>query len=393
MSRAAARRPASVSTRILAGVLVLGLACLLKLSFGHADANRLAWLLEPTAALVEFCSGLRFLSCGEEGYLNHELNILIAPACSGVNFLLIAATMAGLMGFLRLRSTADQLLFALAMAPCAYLATLLVNTCRILLAIFLYRADISSAWLTWPRLHRIEGVVVYYLFLCFFSWLVSTLLSYWEKISGHSPRQWSCSPVLIFPLICYLFFALAVPLLNNALRQGTVRFGEHGLTVLLLSCGLSLMLWLKLRHRRPCPGKEWQDHEFERNAENIYNMIRASWQRDLISEQPAVFYPMVDRSAAADRERPGQGSAVHLPGDGSQNQKSVVGKPGSWPDVPHETNKSDLEDESIIVDTIQYALETEMFCRPQINHEKKPLSGGRQLPQAGALTFDQFHSQ
>lgn len=333
MNLAAGRRTSSVPTRILAGVLILGLACLLKLAFGHADANRLAWLLRPTAALVELCSGLRFLSCGEEGYLNYELNILIAPACSGVNFLLIAATMAGLMGFLRLRSATDQLLFALAMAPCAYLATLLVNTSRILLAIFLYQADISSAWLTWPRIHRIEGVVVYYLFLCLFSWLVSTLLAYWEKRSGYNPRQWSCSPVLIFPLICYLFFALAIPLLNSVVREGAIRFGEHGLTVLLLSCGLSLLMWLKLRHRRPGPRQEWQDREFAKNAEYIYNMIRTSWQRDLLSEQPADLSPMVERSTSADGEKPGQGSAVHPPGGGIQNRKSAAEKPGIWPDV------------------------------------------------------------
>lgn len=261
MSFAAARGTSSVSTRILAGVLVLGLACLLKLTFGNADANRLAWLLGPTATLVELCSGLRFFSCGEEGYLNYELNILIAPACSGINFFLIAATMAGLLGILRLRSTAEQLLFTLAMAPCAYLATLLVNTVRILLAIFLHRADISSAWLTWPRLHRIEGVVVYYLFLCLFFWLVATLLAYRERSSGDCHRQRPGSPVLLLPLVCYLFFALAVPLLNSAVREGSVRFGEHGLTVLLVSCGLSLLLWGIIR-RLSGPVKRRQDCGF-----------------------------------------------------------------------------------------------------------------------------------
>lgn len=243
-----------IRTRILAVILVLGLACLVKLSFGHADADRLDWLLRPTAALVELCSGLRFLSHGDEGYLNGELNILIAPACSGVNFFIIAATMAGLMGIIRLRSAGEIFLWMLAMAPCAYLATILANTGRILLSIFLSQDDTLSAWLSWPRLHRIEGVVVYYLFLCLFARLVSALPTIRERGSG-VPRQSPDGPVLLLPLACYLFFALAVPLLNAALRQGSFHFGEHGLTVLLLSCGLSLLLWLTLR-RRPGDGKE-----------------------------------------------------------------------------------------------------------------------------------------
>lgn len=132
---------------------------------------------QPTAALVALLSGLEFVSHGVEGFHNAARNVLIAPACSGINFLAICLVTGALPGLMRLRSLAGQLGWLLLIAASAYLLTLLVNTARILLAIELLQLDVYGELLTHERLHRVEGVVIYYLFLCFFSAALSTMLN------------------------------------------------------------------------------------------------------------------------------------------------------------------------------------------------------------------------
>ena len=88
----------SALARILLGILAVGGACLLKLHFGQADGLQLAWLLRPTAALVALLSGLEFVYHGVEGFHNAARNVLIAPACSGINFLAICLVTGTLLG-------------------------------------------------------------------------------------------------------------------------------------------------------------------------------------------------------------------------------------------------------------------------------------------------------
>jgi exosortase K len=239
----------SALARILLGILAVGGACLLKLHFGQADGLQLAWLLRPTAALVALLSGLEFFSHGVEGFHNAARNVLIAPACSGVNFLAICLVTGALPGLMRLRSLAGQLGWLLLIAASAYLLTLLVNTGRILLAIELLQLDVYGELLTRERLHRVEGVVIYYLFLCFFSAALSTMLNpapAGQKGAAVLAKRLSLSTAL-WPLVCYLAFSLGLPLLNGAYRQHPNRFVEHGLTVLLCSGGLGLMVGLAAR--------------------------------------------------------------------------------------------------------------------------------------------------
>ncbi len=248
----------SALARILLGILAVGGACLLKLHFGQADGLQLAWLLRPTAALVALLSGLEFVSHGVEGFHNAARNVLIAPACSGVNFLAICLVTGALPGLMRLRSLAGQLGWLLLIAASAYLLTLLVNTGRILLAIELLQLNVYGELLTRERLHRVEGVVIYYLFLCFFSAALSTMLN--PAPAGQKGRAavFAGLPSLLtalWPLVCYLAFSLGLPLLNGAYRQHPGRFVEHGLTVLLCSSclgmmvGLAARLWSRMRQR------------------------------------------------------------------------------------------------------------------------------------------------
>ena len=231
--------------------LVLAMASLVKLHCGPADARQLAWLLKPTAALVQLFSGLEFVSLGAEGLYNGQRHVLIAPACSGINFLVIAAALGSLMGGLKLHAFTARLGWLLFTGLLAYGLTLVVNSGRILLAIALYQVNLAELPLSPAQLHRIEGVAVYYLFLCFFSWLLSTILrkTAWLRQGACGRAPGSGYPHVIWPLVCYLAFSLGIPLLNQAWRQQPDRFIEHSLTVAAVSTILALMLRLVLRRK------------------------------------------------------------------------------------------------------------------------------------------------
>ena len=151
---------------------------------------------------------------------------------------------------IRLHSLRALVLWLPCLACAAYGTTLVVNTLRILGALALYQADIASAVMTPARLHRIEGIVVYYVFLCFFSWCVSRMLELrivrQGRPDGRNAVQTSLLAVL-GPLACYLLYALVIPAFNGAGRRHPAFFIEHGLTLVVISTGLALAWWLCLQ--------------------------------------------------------------------------------------------------------------------------------------------------
>jgi exosortase K len=72
--------------KIAAMILLVTGVIAVKWCFADADAARLDWLLRPASFLVSFCSGISFIPIKDFGYLSTEAAILIAPACSGLNF-------------------------------------------------------------------------------------------------------------------------------------------------------------------------------------------------------------------------------------------------------------------------------------------------------------------
>src|SRR5262245_9425935 len=90
---------------------------------------------------------------------------VIAPVCAGMNFAMaafLALTLGALPGMTSGRATAKRLAMA---AVLAYVATLVVNTTRIVIAIAMHRGTIDIAG-DKAELHRIEGIVVYLGGLC-----------------------------------------------------------------------------------------------------------------------------------------------------------------------------------------------------------------------------------
>ena len=145
--------------------VVFAITWSLKRFYSAAGSDQLQWLLAPTAWLVSLASGVAFDLEPHHGYLSRGSMFEIAPACAGVNFLIVAfASLA--LGLAHACTTARARVTLLAAsAAAAYAATVLANASRIALAVRLHEAGASWGALTPARLHCAEGVAVYFLFL------------------------------------------------------------------------------------------------------------------------------------------------------------------------------------------------------------------------------------
>ena len=162
MDRAARDRAADVACVAFA----LAVAWSLKDFYRHARAEDLAWVLAPTRRLVEWWSGASFESESGQGYLSRDRLFAIAPACAGVNFMIVSflSLVCGLVHTRRTLRARGALVIASALA--AYGVTVVANATRITAAIAFHDLGASCGWLTPARLHEALGVAIYFAFLC-----------------------------------------------------------------------------------------------------------------------------------------------------------------------------------------------------------------------------------
>lgn len=235
-------------------LLALVVAAGLKYHYSLARTSDLVWILYPTSQAVECISGLEFEPEQGEGYINRENGVVIAPSCSGVNFMIIAFCMAVFSFTHRFRDHGMKTAWFVGMIVWSYGITIGVNTFRILLAIRLYAEQIRFGWITPERLHRMEGVAVYfiflYLFYSFLSWLSAgcfekkrdgQLSLGIEKSGAHRSRAFVHT---LSPLFWYFLVTIGVPVLNRAYLNNTVRFLEHCLVTIFISSSVLLIIYL-----------------------------------------------------------------------------------------------------------------------------------------------------
>jgi exosortase K len=217
----------------------LALAYCLKAGYSRAGASELDFLLAPTARGVELLSGHAFPAEAGAGYVNLELGIAIAPACAGVNFLIVAFT-ALVFGFVpRCGTPARKLSWFGASAALAFCATLVVNTWRVTLSLA-ERSLSPSGWLSPAAAHRALGVVVY----------LGCLLALYAAVDRGFRAGAARASSYAVPLACYLGVTLLVPLLRGAAARPD--YATHASVVLLAAAGAGLLLQLKARAgRRP----------------------------------------------------------------------------------------------------------------------------------------------
>lgn len=222
--------------------LLLGITAAvgLKYHYSVADAEGLLWMLSPVARLVGLLNSTPFQWELYTGFVSFSRGIRIAPACAGINFMIIcfAALLFPLVH--RLPGRAVKLSWLWLSLAVAYLATLLTNTARILISIRLYGAAIYGEWLTPERVHRLAGTTMYIIVLVMV-YLAAERLTTPPPVSGPFTKKKKrlFSPcALIAPLSCYV---VAVPLLNGAYgRHGTLSM-EHLLPVIGVSFAVLLV--------------------------------------------------------------------------------------------------------------------------------------------------------
>jgi exosortase K len=151
----------AVSLAVLVAMVWAG-----KRFYSHASAAELRWILAPTARLVSWVSGGAFVYESGAGWVSREFAFIIAPACAGLNFALAAWVVLMLGGLNKIRSGGSMLRRIAATAVVAYVATLLVNTTRIAIAIALHRGVLEVGAASPADVHRAEGILIYLTGLC-----------------------------------------------------------------------------------------------------------------------------------------------------------------------------------------------------------------------------------
>jgi exosortase K len=238
-------------------LLILLTAWGLKFHYSRAGSDELVWVLAPTAGLVELISGIAFEKEAHTGFVGQGNRFIIAPACAGVNFLIIAFCMSAFSGMHAFKRQRSKLLWLGIAFLSAYLLTIVINALRIFVSIHTYAADIQLGWFTPARIHRLEGVVIYFFFLTLFYMIIkNAIYKFRGGVAGKKPAParpavqrpnyvgWVCAGLV--PYSWYGLHTLVVPLINGALRQNPGRFAEHGALVLTAS-GAVLAIFLLTR--------------------------------------------------------------------------------------------------------------------------------------------------
>ena len=205
-------------------VIVLACVFALKLFYSTANVNELRWILAPTAALVELFTGTSFAFEPYAGYMSEDRSFLIASSCAGVNFLITAFLMLSGRRLLSARSGHRGWAFIPTTVVVAYLVTLLANTTRICLALWLQPAQGVVSRLDPDQVHRFEGIVVYFIFLV----LLFELNEKSNREKASRQLWWS-----LFPLGVYYATMLGIPVANGALDRGS-EFWEYSRFVLVV---------------------------------------------------------------------------------------------------------------------------------------------------------------
>ncbi len=215
----------------------------LKLFYSRADADLLIFILAPVTKLVNITSGIPFFWESHVGYVNHTLQFIIAPSCSGLQFMMIAfATLyfsilhttnpeSTLNHFLTQKKKGFFLLIVSLLI--SYLFTIPVNTVRILLSLylpgFLVRVPYLAALLSQETLHTLIGTITYFTaLLLFYSASVKAIACFSASEIPAVRRTASA----FSPLFWYLAVVLGIPFLTRGIQGNYQGFYSYAILIL-----------------------------------------------------------------------------------------------------------------------------------------------------------------
>lgn len=232
-------------------VLILGI----KYYYSKADSDALQWILAPTAWWVRTLCGIPFEYVPGAGYINHSYQFLIAPSCSGVQFIMIAIATLIFTFVHRMKTFKKSVLWTAFSVGVSYPFTVFINGFRIVCSIYLplwfHRLGVEAGWLTPERLHTMTGIAVYFTSLFFLYRIadyVSREFSGAQRaggassaagalddasampaagVPGHLVRKLlgRCLP----PVFWYFAIVLGIPFLNRAYAGEGSRFTEYAM--------------------------------------------------------------------------------------------------------------------------------------------------------------------
>ena len=226
--------------KVKVGVLavVALVAYTLKRHYADASTDALSWMLAPTAQLAGAVTGVAFAAVPGEGYFSAERMFLIEKACAGVNFMIAAFVMVAFALLHRARSLRESAAVVGVGLLASYVAAIVVNAVRIVLAMWLGARPRTWTSLSAADIHRFEGIAVYFAGLLLLYALV-------QRIDRGEFKY-------TLPLGCYYLVTLGVPLANGV-RAGHAFFA-HAAIVLLVPPALILFVstarWLFTRYPR-----------------------------------------------------------------------------------------------------------------------------------------------
>ena len=209
-------------------VVVALVAYGLKRHYADATTDALSWILTPTAHLVGLVTGVAFVAVPGEGYFSAERMFLIEKACAGVNFMIAAFAMVAFALLHRARTVRHGAAVIGVSLLASYAAAVVVNTVRIVIAMWLAAHPIGWLSLTPADIHRLEGITVYFGGLMLLYALVQRI-----DRGGAVFRY-------VLPLGCYYLVTLGLPLANGA-AQASDAFLTHAVIVLLVPPVLILL--------------------------------------------------------------------------------------------------------------------------------------------------------
>ncbi len=227
-----------MKTKLAVSAVVALVAYALKRHYADATTDALSWILTPSAHLVSLVTGVAFTAVPGEGYFSAERMFLIEKACAGVNFMIAAFALVAVALLHRVPSNCSVdrvLLFGPGATVvgvsllASYLAAVVVNTVRIVIAMWLAAHPAGWSSLSPAEIHRLEGIAVYFGGL----WLLYALVQ-WIDRGGFVFRY-------ALPLGVYYVVTLAVPLANGV--QAGRAFYAHALVVLLVPPVLILLVY------------------------------------------------------------------------------------------------------------------------------------------------------
>lgn len=210
------------------------------------DSDVIKWMLAPTVRWVSFLGGITFEYLPHQGYASHAYYFLVAPSCSGIRFMMIAFLMLIFSFLHRIEKKQSGYLWFCFSILFSYIATILVNSIRIIasikLPLLLKRAGLRGGLLTPDRLHTLIGTAVYFSSLCILYLLVSSICKRWflRGDAETSPALSSAAPAgtcrtfprrLLVPAFWYLLTVLVLPFCKRILSNDWEGFGQYTLLV------------------------------------------------------------------------------------------------------------------------------------------------------------------